>query len=154
MAQFSKDLRTLFQRHIEQELAALPSRSAEHRDAFAKCLQKFAKTGDRCLRQLRERRIQTLSQLLDNLPELPPKLKDFGISLLQALKAKHAVPVLLRMLVDDVDARWSCGRALYAIGGKRTEESLARIAETGTGLDPEAAERWIGNKERGPWIRD
>ncbi len=128
MAQSSHNLQALFQRHIEQELAALPSRSAEHREAFAKCIQRFAKTGDRCLRQLRERRIRTLSQLLDKLPELPRKLKDFGISLLQALKAKQAVPVLVRMLVDDVEGRISCGCALYAIGGKRTEKSLVRIA--------------------------
>lgn len=128
MAQSSQNLRTLFQRHIEQEMAALPIRSAEHREAFANCIQKFAKTGDRCLRQLRERRIRTLSQLLDKLPELPRKLQDFGISLLKALKAKQAVPVLLRMLVDDADSRWSCGCALYAIGGKRAENSLVRIA--------------------------
>ena len=128
MAQSSQNLRVLFQRHIEQEVAALPSRSAEHRDAFAKCIQKFAKTGDRCLRQLRDRRIRTVSQLLDKLPELPRKLKDFGISLLQALKAKQAVPVLLRMLADDADARLSCGCALNAIGGKRTEKSLVQIA--------------------------
>ncbi len=117
-----------FQRHIEQQRALLPSRSAEYREAVAECLRRFAKTGDRCLRQLRERRIRTLSQLLDKLPELPPKLKDFGISLLQALKAKQAVPVLLRMLAEDVAGRLSCGCALNAIGGKQTERALVRIA--------------------------
>ena len=90
MAQSSQNLREQFQRHIKQELAALPSRSAEHREAFAQCIQKFTKTGDRCLRQFRDRRIQTLSQLLDNLPELPRKLKDFSISLL----AHHSQPIL------------------------------------------------------------
>lgn len=128
MAQSSQNLRALFQRHIEQELAKLPSRDPEHRTAIANCIRKFAKTGERCLRQLRERRIQTLSQLVDALPKLPRKLKEFGISLVQALKAKVAVPVLLRMLVDDVDGRLSCGCALYAIGGRQTEKSLVRIA--------------------------
>ena len=128
MARSSQNLRALFQRHLEQESAKLPSRSAEHREAIAGCLRKFAKTGDRCLRQLNERRIQTLGQLLDTLPTLPSKLKDFGISLLQALKAKQAVPVLLRMLSDDTDGRLSCGCAVNAIGGKRIEKSLAQIA--------------------------
>ena len=141
MAESSQNLQALFQRHIEQELAALPSRSAEHRDAFVKCLQKFAKTGDRCLRQLRERHIQTLSQLLESLPMLPRKLKDFGISLLQALKAKQAVPVLVRMLVDDVEGRFSCGCASYAIGGKQTEKSLVQIARRE--LNPAVPNRFV-----------
>lgn len=128
MTQSSQNLRAMFQRHLDQELAKLPSRSAEHREAIAECLRKFAKTGDRCLRQLRERRIQTLSQLLDKLPELPLKLKEFGVSLVQAMKAKQAVPVLLRMLVEDAECRVSCGCALCAIGGKQTEKSLVRIA--------------------------
>ncbi len=128
MTRTSPSLLKLFQRHLEQETAGLSKRSDEHRALCAEHLQKFAKTGDRCLRQLRERRIQTLNQLLDALPKLPRKLKDFGISLVQALKAKQAVPVLLRMLADDVDGRLSCGCALNAIGGKRVEKSLVQIA--------------------------
>lgn len=128
MAQSNHNLRALFQRHLEQETAKLPSRDAEHREAAASCLRDFAKWGKRCLRQLDQRRIQKLGSLIESLPNLPRKLKGFGISLLEALKAKQAVPVLVRMLVEDADFRWSCGRALYAIGGKQTEKALVRIA--------------------------
>lgn len=128
MAQSNQDLRTLFQRHLEQETAKLPSRDAEHRAAVASCLRKFAKRGERSLRQLDQRKIQTLGGLVEVLPNLPRKLKDFGISLLGDLKAKQAVPVLVRMLSDDTDGRWSCGRALNAIGGRRVEKSLVEIA--------------------------
>ena len=128
MAQSNQNLRALFQLHLEQETAKLPSRDAEHREAAASCLRDFAKWGKRCLRQLDQRRIQTLGILIEALPNLPRKLKGFGISLLEALKAKQGVPVLVRMLVEDADFRWSCGRALYAIGGKQTEKALVRIA--------------------------
>ncbi len=128
MAQSNQDLRTLFQRHLEQETAKLPSRDAEHRAAVASCLRDFANRGERSLRQMEQRKIRTLGGLIETLPNLPQKLKDFGISLLEALKAKQAVPVLLQMLVDDADCRYSCGCALYAIGGKQTERALVRIA--------------------------
>lgn len=49
MNQSRQSLRVLFQRHIEKEMATLPSRSAEHQGAIGNCIQKFAKTGDRCL---------------------------------------------------------------------------------------------------------
>ncbi|MFM9964492.1 MAG: hypothetical protein ACKV2Q_25095 [Planctomycetaceae bacterium] len=64
MAQSNQSLRALFQRHIEQDVARVSSLDAGHRVAITDRLRKSAKTGERVIRKLDQRKIRTLGVLM------------------------------------------------------------------------------------------
>lgn len=88
-------------------------------DSRASCSDMDRKNGRRIAR-LAARGVTTIPELIAALPELPPKLKDFGIWWLTATNARSAEGVLLRMLHDQPAFRLSCACALASIGGPRT----------------------------------
>jgi hypothetical protein len=66
--------------------------------------------------------------LIAALPELPLKLKDFGIWWLSVLKTRAAEGVLLKMLNNPQD-RVSCAAALGFLGGGRSVREFLRIGK-------------------------
>ena len=74
----------------------------------------------RHIARLAARGVTTNPELIAALPELSPKLKDFGIWWLSATNARSAEGVLLRMLHDQPAFRLSCACALASIDGPRS----------------------------------
>lgn len=89
----------------------------------------FDRENQRHISRLAARGVATVAVLIEALPELPPKLKDFGIWWLTVKKSRKAETVLLRMLHDDPSVRLSCASALTAIGGRRSEREFLRIGK-------------------------
>ncbi|HEV3021318.1 MAG TPA: hypothetical protein VGX76_02580, partial [Pirellulales bacterium] len=68
----------------------------------------------RKIRRLARRGVKTTADLIDHLPHLSADMKSFGIWLLARLKARQAVPVLLKLLSDNA-VRAECAD-VYVIG--------------------------------------
>ena len=86
--------------------------------------------------------VTTNPELIAALPELPPKLKDFGIWWLWVTKVRRAESVLLQMLRDDPPFRISCAFALYMIGGRRSVREFLRIGKTQL-ASPTPDRKWL-----------
>jgi hypothetical protein len=65
----------------------------------------------RKLDRLQQHGVITITDLLERLPRLPPKLKLFGIQLVHLLKVHQAVPVLIQMMSDEY-VRLACADTL------------------------------------------
>lgn len=102
----------------------------------------------RHIARLAARGMTTNPELIAALPELPPKLKDFGIWWLWVTKVRSAESVLLRMLRDDPPFRISCAFALYMIGGRRSVREFLRIGKTQL-ASPTPDRKWLEAVIRG-----
>ncbi len=78
--------------------------------------------------RLAARSVATMDELIAALPELSPKLKNFGIWWLRVTKTQRAVSILLRILHDDPPFRLSCAFAHSMLGRIRsTREFIRRL---------------------------
>ena len=102
----------------------------------------------RHLARLAARGVTTNPELIAALPELPPKLKDFGIWWLWVSKVRGAERVLLRMLRNDPPFRISCAFALYMIGGRRSVSEFLRIGKAQL-ASPSPDRKWLEAVIRG-----
>lgn len=101
-------------------------RSEESR---ANC-QRFDRENRRHIGRLAARGVTTVRELIAALPQLPPKLKEFGIWWVQVARPRSAESTLLRMLHDDPAHRQTCAAALAVIGGGRSIREFLRIGKT------------------------
>ncbi len=90
----------------------------------------FDSNNRRHIARLATRGVATVNELIAVLPQLPPKLKDFGIWWFQVTRPPSAEGTLLRMLHDDPPYRQSCAAALAMIGGRRSLREFLRIGRT------------------------
>ena len=124
--------------------AFVAKRSKESR---ASCSEMDRKNG-RLIAKLAARSVTSIPELIAALPELPPKLKDFGIWWLWVTKTRSAESVLLRMLLDDPPFRLSCAFALYMIGGRRSVREFIRIGKAQL-ASPSPDRKWLEAVIRG-----
>jgi hypothetical protein len=101
------DLETHYATHIEDE-------SRNHRAPGADSIRK----DKRMVKRLQRLGVQTGADLLGRLPELPLKLKEFGIELIWKLELNQAFPIL-RDLMSDRKLRRSCALALSQLKPQR-----------------------------------
>ncbi len=94
----------------------------------ANCKQ-FDRENRRHIARLAARGVTTVNELIDVLPQLPPKLKEFGIWWFQVTRPRSAERTLLRMLHDDPPYRQGCVSALAMIGGRRSIREFLRIGK-------------------------
>lgn len=100
MPKLTDDLRTLYRQLIEQWSAEERSqRKFLHRECI----------GD--LRTLNRAGIQSVAELLKELPGLPTRKKAIGIQLIRILNIRQGIPVLLELMADP-EMRVSCAVAL------------------------------------------
>lgn len=97
-------------------------------DSRASCSDMDRKNG-RHIARLAARGVTTIPELIAALPELPPKLKGFGIWWLAVTRTRRAENVLLRMLHDDPPFRLSCASTLSSIGGPRSAREFVGIGK-------------------------
>jgi hypothetical protein len=76
---------------------------------------------------LARRNISTTSQLIEALPELPTKLKDFALWWFMVTRDRRAETTLLALLKNDSDCRLMCAATLSSIGGSRSRREFIRI---------------------------
>ena len=101
-------------------------RSEEHR---ASC-QQFDRENRRQIARLAARGVSTVNELIAVLPQLPPKLKEFGIWWFQVTRPRGAELTLLRMFHHDEPYRLACASALAMIGGRRSIRQFLRVGAT------------------------
>lgn len=92
--------------------------------------QQFDRENRRHIARLAVRGVTTVNELIAGLPQLPPKLKEFGIWWLQVTRPRGAELTLLRMLHHDASSRLACASALAMIGGRRSIRQFIRIGTT------------------------
>lgn len=97
-------------------------------ESRANCKQ-FDRENCRHIARLTARGVTTVNELIAVLPQLPPKLKEFGIWWFQVTRPRSAEGTLLRMLHDDPPYRQSCASALAMIGGRRSIRQFLRIGK-------------------------
>ncbi len=110
----------------EQYVDFVRRRSDESRSSC----QQFDRKNHRNIARLTARGVTTVNELIAVLPQLPPKLKAFGIWWVQVTKPRSAEKTLLRMLHDDPPYRQSYASALGMIGGRRSIRHFLRIGRT------------------------
>lgn len=92
--------------------------------------KEFDREKRRHIGRLTARGVTTVNELIAVLPQLPPKLKEFGIWWFQVTRLRSAEGTLLRMLHDDPPYRQWCASALAGIGGRRSIRQFIRIGRT------------------------
>ena len=105
--------------------AFVAKRSEESR---ASCSDMDRKNG-RHIARLAARGVTTIPELIAALPELPPKLKDFGLWLISVLKVREAEPLLLNMVHNGPSFRLLCASVLGMVGGRRSKREFIRIGK-------------------------
>ncbi len=110
-------------------------------DSRASC-RAFDRKNRRHIARLAARGVTIVPDLISTLPELPPKLKGFGIWWFQVTKPRSAESTLLRMLHDDPAYRQWCASALASIGGPRSTREFLRIGN-GQLASPTPDRHWL-----------
>lgn len=108
----------------------------------------FDRKNAQCVARLATRGVTILSELIAALPDLPPKLKDFGIWWLTVTRTRRAESILLQMLHDDPPIRLSCASALAWIRGSRSVREFLRIGQAQL-ASPSPDEKWLEAVIRG-----
>jgi len=104
----------------------------------------------RHIARLATRGVTTASELIAAFPELPPKLKRFGISWLQwHHESRAAETTLSRMLYDDPKFRLSCASALCRL--TLSQRRRRRCQRSQSGCTCRGGERWHLRLRR--WLR-
>jgi hypothetical protein len=98
------------------------------KESRANCKQ-FDRKNRRQIARLSACGVTTVNELIAVLPQLPPKLKAFGIWWFQVTRSRSAEGNLLRMLYDDPPYRQECASALAMIGGRRSIRQFLRIGK-------------------------
>lgn len=124
--------------------ALVAKRSEESR---ASCTD-FDRKNAQCVTRLAARGVTTIPELIAALPELPPKLKGFGIWWIEVTGERSAESVLLRMLRDDPQFRLLCASALSSIGGRRSVREFIRMGKAQLAL-PSPDQKWLEAVIRG-----
>lgn len=102
----------------------------------------------RQIAMLAARGVTTMGELVDALPTLTPKLKDFGIWWLWMSKTRRAESVLLKMLHEDPPFRLSCAHTLAQIGSQRSTDKFVRIGKAQL-ASPSPDRKWLEAVIRG-----
>lgn len=84
----------------------------------------------RHISRLSARGVTTTRALIVALPQLPPKLREFGIWWISALKIRSAESVFLPLLYNRSKDRVAGAAASASIGGKRAVREFVRIGQT------------------------
>ncbi len=116
-------------------------------DSRASCSDMDRKNG-RHIARLAARGVTTIPELIAALPELSPKLKDFGIWWLTVTRTRRAESILLQMLHDDPPFRLSCASALAWIRGSRSVREFLRIGKAQL-ASPSPDQKWLEAVIRG-----
>ncbi|MES2790289.1 MAG: HEAT repeat domain-containing protein [Planctomycetota bacterium] len=102
----------------------------------------FDRENARFISKLTARGITTLAELLEALPTLPPKLKQFGVLWLHWTRAPGTESVFLRLLHDDPAVRLTCAHALGMLAKPRTIRKFVQIG-TAQLSSPEPDVMWL-----------